>query len=99
MKSSSTILNTLTGFLARGATLTPEALKALLGLSAVTGGSVGVATWLANRHAKEDETKNEILKQKINYYNQVTDELSDQLKSKGLIVSEEDPEAKDKQLV
>lgn len=99
VKSSSTILNTLTGFLARGATLTPEALKALLGLSAVTGGSVGVATWLANRHAKEDETKNEILKQKINYYNQVTDELSDQLKSKGLIVSEEDPEAKDKQLV
>jgi len=99
VKSASAILNTLTGLLARGATMTPEALKALLGLSAVTGGSLGVATWMANRHAKEDETKNEMLKQKINYYNQVTDELTDQLKAKGLIVSEEDPEAKDKQMV
>lgn len=99
IKSSSSILNLFTGLATRGAMMSPDALKTLLGLSAATGGSLGVATWLANRHAKQDVTKNEELKQKIDYYNMVTDELSNQLKAKGLIVSEEDPEAKDKQLV
>lgn len=99
VKSANGILDILTGTAARGAAMTPDVLKTLLGLSAAAGGSLGVAAWLANKHTREDATKNEALKQKISYYNMITDELSDQLKAKGLVVSEEDPELKDKQLV
>lgn len=79
--------------------MAPNVVKGLLALSAATGGSVGALSWYLNRHSTEDTSKNEALKQKINYYNLITDELSNQLKAKGLLVSEEDPELKNKQLV
>jgi DNA-binding MarR family transcriptional regulator len=77
----------------------PSILGNSLMFGAATGGSLGALAWLLNRHATEDTTQNEILKQQIDYYNLMTDELSDKLKAKGLIVDQEDPEAKEKQLV
>jgi hypothetical protein len=65
-----------------GATLTPEFIKAIALTSAITGGVGGGAAWLLNRHSSEDDTANEQLKDKIDYYNSLSKEIKNRLKSK-----------------
>jgi len=47
-------------------------------------------TWLANRSIAEDEPKLEAMRQKVDYYNQLTDEIEAQLAAKKSPVSEKE---------
>lgn len=70
--------------LATGATrMSPELIKMMLGVGAVGGVGVGSAAWLANRGITQDQPQIEAMKEKINYYNQLTEEIEGELKRKG----------------
>jgi hypothetical protein len=70
--------------------LTPQAIKSILALGAATGVGGGALTWLANRSIAEDEPKLEAMRQKVDYYNQLTDEIEAQLAAKKSPVSEKE---------
>lgn len=70
---------TLMGILGRGAALTPDVAKALLGGSLVVGGVGGGLTWAANRAIKEDEDDIEAMKAKIQTYRRLTGDIESEL--------------------
>lgn len=86
VKSASSALAALSGALK----ITPEALKTILAVGTATGVGGGALTWLANRSIAEDEPKLEAMKQKVDYYNQLTDEIESQLAAKRSPVSEKE---------
>lgn len=69
----------LVGLLGRGAALTPDVAKALLGGSLVVGGVGGGLTWAANRAIKEDEDDIEAMKAKIQTYRRLTGDIESEL--------------------
>lgn len=89
IKSAAGIAQLIPNILSGGAQMTPSMLSALMGAAALTGGAGGAVLWHANRHANEDSNKNEQLKQQIGYYKMLNDDISHDLKRKGLIVSDE----------
>lgn len=74
-EASSTLFN----MIGRGAALTPDVAKALLGGSLVVGGVGGGLTWAANRAIKEDEDDIEAMKAKIQTYRRLTGDIENEL--------------------
>lgn len=79
VKSAMTQLKKILGI---GAAITPEMLHAVAAASALTGTAGGGILWLLNRHSSEDDVKNEMLSDKIDYYNNLSKEIKNRLKSK-----------------
>jgi hypothetical protein len=72
--------------------ITPEVWKTLLAAGS-TGGVVGGTTaWLANRSVEEDAPKLQAMKEKIKYYNQLTDEIETQLAGRRVPATKEEVE-------
>ena len=60
--------------------LAPDVIKALAALSIGAGGLGGGLAWTLGRHTLEDDTKNEAIKTKIDYYNNLANEIKRNLK-------------------
>lgn len=60
--------------------LAPDAIKALAALAIGAGGLGGGLAWTLGRHTLEDDTKNEAIKTKIDYYNNLANEIKRNLK-------------------
>lgn len=89
IKNSTGLAQLLPAIVRGGAQMSPNMLSALMGTAALTGAAGGALTWHANRHANEDSNKNEQLKQQIEYYKMLNEDISNELKQKGLIVTDE----------
>ncbi len=86
-------LGNLAGAVGRlGITASPALLRSLLAASAVGGGAAGSLYWLANRHSREDSNDLEGMKQKLDYYNGLTGDITDELHSRGLKTSRPEDE-------
>jgi hypothetical protein len=72
----------LLSLLGRGALMTPEILKGLLGVSALTGGAAGGLAWKLNRDTAEDEAELEGMKAKINAYDRISNDVEQTLKDR-----------------
>ncbi len=75
-------MSALKKLLGIGATVTPEVVKAIAAAGVMTGGLGGGLAWLLNRHTNEDDVENELLADKIDYYNSLSKEIKNRLKSK-----------------
>ena len=95
IKDASGLAQLIPALITSGAKMSPSMLSALMGTAALTGGAGGALLWHVNRHANEDSNKNEQLKQQINYYKMINEDISNELKHKGLIVTDEADEAAD----
>lgn len=78
VKRASGFVGTLPG---KAVALAPDALKTFAGLGVLGGAGLGSLYWLLNRHGQEDDTKNEELKAKIDYYNKLTNEVKAELQN------------------
>jgi hypothetical protein len=58
----------------------PETLKGITMLSILTGGLGGGLGWTLGRHTLEDDTENEAIKTKVDYYNRLANEIKRNLK-------------------
>ena len=58
---------------------TPALLKQIATLGIGAGAGVGSLMWLMNRHTRQDEDDVEAMKAKINYYNNITKEIKNEL--------------------
>ena len=62
-------------------------MRGALLTGAGAGAGAGALYWLANRHVKEDDNENEATRQKVDYYKNLTADISAQLKNKGLVAA------------
>jgi len=72
----------LLGLVGRGVSLSPEMLKALLGVSALTGGAIGGTAWKLNRDTVEDEADLEAMSAKIDAYDRISNDMEESLKAR-----------------
>jgi hypothetical protein len=70
-------LGKLTGLIGAAA---PETIKGLATLAVMTGGLGGGLGWTLGRHTQEDDTENEAIKTKVDYYNSLANEIKRNLK-------------------
>lgn len=75
-------------------TLSPGAVKAVLGLSAGAGALGGTAAWYLNRGVHEESADVEALKERIRAYRRVADEVEEDLNSR-IAASQPEPESDD----
>lgn len=72
--------------------ITPEVWKTLLAAGSLGGVTGGATAWLANRSIEEDEPKLQAMKEKIKYYNQLSDEIESQLSSRSVPATRDEVE-------
>lgn len=60
---------------------TPDILKGIAGVGVGAGAGLGSLIWLMNRHASKDTNDIEALKAKVDYYNNLTDQIRQELGS------------------
>lgn len=78
-------LRNLAGTVARaGVTMTPAAMRTLMAVTAAGGAGTGALWWMANRHASEDDNELEQQRQKLDYYRQLTKDVTDELNVRGI---------------
>jgi len=85
-------LNLFTNLAAGVGRISPGVLKLMLATGALSGMTGGAAAWMANRGVHQDIPKIEAMKSKINYYNQLTDEIESELQRRGAPTDREDVE-------
>lgn len=88
LKSAGVITNVAGGV----GKVTPGVLKSMLAGGAVAGVLGGSLGWLANRGVQQDEPKLEAMKNRINYYNQLTEEIESELANRGTPATPEEVE-------
>lgn len=59
----------------------PEVVKNLAAVGTIGGGVAGGLYWMMNRHSNEDEADSEAIKAKIDYYNNLSNEIKRQLQT------------------
>lgn len=72
----------LLSLVGRGASLTPDMMKALLGVSALGGGALGGVAWKLNRDTTQDEADLEAMRAKIDAYDRIAGDIEGQLKER-----------------
>jgi len=82
-------INLLSNLAAGVGRVSPEAMKVMLASGALAGLTGGSTAWLMNRGVTEDAPKLEAMKERINYYNQLTNEIENELQRKGVGSEEE----------
>lgn len=70
--------------LGQGLALTPTAAKALMTLGVGSGAAAGALWHILNRHGNEDDDKLEAMKARIQQYDKITNEISHDLRRRGL---------------
>jgi hypothetical protein len=76
----------LTGLVGGALKNAPMIGKFGLGMAAATGAGLGGLYWGLNRHANEDDAQTEALKERLNQYRKITNEISGDLQRKGITV-------------
>jgi len=74
------------------AKLSPSVLRTMLAGGAVAGLGTGSLAWLANRGIQHDQPKLEAMRNRIDYYNQLTEEIESELASRGTPATREEVE-------
>lgn len=72
--------------------MSPEIIKSVIALGGLTGVAGGSTAWLANRGVQQDKPQIEAMKGKIDYYNQLTNEIESELRRRGGDVDSEEAE-------
>ena len=72
--------------------ITPEVWKSLLAAGSLAGVTGGTTAWLANRSVEEDEPQLQAMKEKIKYYNQLSDEIESQLSTRSVPATRDEVE-------
>lgn len=73
----------LLGLVGRGAALTPDMVRALLGISAGAGAAVGGIGWKLNRDTQQDEDDLEAMRAKIDTYDRISNDIESEIKDRG----------------
>jgi len=73
----------LANMVGRGVATTPEVVKTLAAMGVGTGAGIGGLAWYLNRDVKEDNDDLEVMRARIDNYNRITQELTNQLKRSG----------------
>ena len=76
------------GMLGKGLTATPTIAKTVLAGGAAAGAGLGSLYWALNRHATEDDDKNEALKARIKLYRRIKSEIAEDLKRNSVVPSD-----------
>lgn len=86
-RTGDSIVKNAAGFLPNAAgkavAMAPGALKAFAGAGVAGGAGLGALWWLMNRHSQEDENSIEALKAKLDFYDKLTNEIQNEVKSTG----------------
>jgi hypothetical protein len=69
------------GLVAMAGESVPEVVKNLAAVGTIGGGVAGGLYWMMNRHSNEDEADSEAIKAKIDYYNNLSNEIKRQLQT------------------
>lgn len=77
-----TIMSGLAGLAPAAATISAETLRYAMLASLASGAGLGSLYWGANRHVKEDEKDTEALKTKVDYYDQLTRQIENEVQRK-----------------
>ncbi len=71
----------------RSMAFVPDVLKVLLGGAALAGGTAGTLAYMAHRAGTTDDAKNEELRARIKYYNQIAQSLKERTATNGITES------------
>lgn len=74
----------LVGLAGKGISLTPETVKALIGISAGTGAAIGGLGWKLNRDTQQDDDDLEAMRAKIDTYDRISNEIESELQDRAL---------------
>lgn len=72
----------LWGLAGKGISLTPDTVKALIGISAGTGAAIGGLGWKMNRDTHQDEDDLEAMRSKIDTYDRISNEIESELQDR-----------------
>jgi len=90
-KAAAAIPAFLLSTIGRGAMMTPQLLKTMMGGAAITGAGVGALGWGLNRDSTADELDTEAMREKLRHYRKITNEISDDLKRNNAVDMPEHP--------